>query len=79
MPMQLNRLGLTPIVIVNLVIWLFFTLAYFYQIIYIIRVMFKGEVRLPPAKKQHRYAFFIAAHNEEPVIGNLVRSILAQD
>ncbi|OUO35527.1 glycosyltransferase family 2 protein [Olsenella sp. An290] len=77
--MEFNRLGLTPIVIFNLVIWLFFTLAYFYQIVYILRVMMRGTVRLPEAKKQHRYAFFIAAHNEEVVIGNLVRSILAQD
>ena len=77
--MELNRLGLTPIVVFNLIIWLFFTLAYFYQIVYIIRVMFKGTVRLPEAKKQHRYAFFISAHNEELVIGNLVRSIFAQD
>ena len=77
--MELNRLGLTPIVVFNLIIWLFFTLAYFYQIVYIIRVMFKGTVRLPEAKRQHRYAFFISAHNEELVIGNLVRSIFAQD
>ena len=79
MPLQFNRLGITPIVVFNFIIWLFFTLAYFYQIVYILRVMFKGEVKLPKAKKQHRYAFFIAAHNEEPVIGNLVRSILSQD
>ena len=77
--MEFNRLGLTPIVIFNLIIWLFFTLAYFYQIVYVVRVMLKGTVRLPKAKKQHRYAFFISAHNEEVVIGNLVRSILAQD
>ena len=74
-----NRLGLTPIVIFNLVIWLFFTLAYFYQLVYILRVIARGTVRLPVAKRQHRYAFFIAAHNEELVIGNLVRSILSQD
>lgn len=77
--MEFNRLGLTPIVIFNLIIWLFFTLAYFYQIVYIVRVLMRGTVHLPAAKKQHRYAFFIAAHNEELVIGNLVRSILAQD
>ena len=77
--MELNRFGLTPIVVFNLIIWLFFTLAYFYQIVYIIRVLFKGTVRLPEAKRQHRYAFFISAHNEELVIGNLVRSIFAQD
>ncbi|WP_417802333.1 glycosyltransferase, partial [Thermophilibacter provencensis] len=77
--MEFNRLGLTPIVIFNLIIWLFFTLAYFYQIVYVVRVLFRGTVTLPKAKKQHRYAFFISAHNEEVVIGNLVRSILAQD
>uniref|UniRef100_UPI004027CB0C glycosyltransferase family 2 protein n=1 Tax=Collinsella intestinalis TaxID=147207 RepID=UPI004027CB0C len=32
-----------------------------------------------PAKKQHTYAFFIAAHNEEAVIANLVKSIKDQD
>jgi cellulose synthase/poly-beta-1,6-N-acetylglucosamine synthase-like glycosyltransferase len=77
--LELNRMGLTPIVIFNGVIWLFFTLAYFYQFVYIIRVWRRGTVVLPKAKKNHRYAFFIAAHNEEPVIGNLVRSILSQD
>ncbi len=76
--MDFSRVGLTPIVIFNGVIWLFFTLAYFYQIVYIIRVMFRGTVVLPRAKKKHSYAFVIAAHNEEPVIGNLVRSILTQ-
>lgn len=77
--MEFNRLGLTPIVIFNMIIWLFFTLAYFYQIVYVLRVLAKGTVCLPEAKKQHRYAFVIAAHNEELVIGNLVRSILAQN
>ena len=75
----LGRLGLTPIVIFNLIIWLFFTLAYFYQLVYILRVIRRGTVKLPVAKKNHRYGFVIAAHNEEPVIGNLVRSILTQD
>ena len=74
--MEISRLGLTPIVIFNLVVWLFFTQAYFYQIVYIVRVIAKGDVMLPKAKKKHTYAFVIAAHNEEPVIGNLVRSIL---
>ena len=77
--MEFNRIGLTPIVIFNMIVWLFFTLAYFYQFVYLIRVAARGMVKLPPAKKLHRYAFFISAHNEEPVIGNLVRSILAQD
>ena len=47
--MEFNRLGLTPIVIFNLIIWLFFTLAYFYQIVYVVRVLFRGTVTLPKA------------------------------
>ena len=77
--MEFTKIGLTPIVIFNLIVWLFFTLSYFYQFVYIIRVIFKGDVVLPKAKKKHTYAFVIAAHNEEPVIGNLVKSILTQD
>lgn len=76
--MDLSRLGITPIVIFNGVIWLFFTLAYFYQLVYIVRVALRGTVVLPKAKRNHSFAFVIAAHNEEPVIGNLVRSILSQ-
>ena len=71
--MEFTKIGLTPIVIFNLIVWLFFTLSYFYQFVYIIRVIFKGDVVLPKAKKKHTYAFVIAAHNEEPVIGNLVK------
>ena len=71
-------MGITPIVIFNTIIFLFYTLAYFYQMVYIVSVWIHGEVKLPKAKKNHSYAFVIAAHNEEPVIGNLVRSILTQ-
>lgn len=77
--MELNRLGITPIVVFNFIIWCFFTFAYFYQFVYILVTWKRGEVKLPAAKKNHRYAFFIAAHNEESVIANLVRSIKAQD
>ncbi len=77
--MELNRLGITPIVVFNFIIWCFFTFAYFYQFVYILVTWRRGEVKLPDAKKNHRYAFFIAAHNEESVIANLVRSIKAQD
>ena len=77
--MDMLKAGLTPIVIFNGVLWLFFTFAYFYQFAYIIRVIMHGDVRLPKAKKNHSYAFVIAAHNEEPVIANLVRSILTQN
>lgn len=77
--MEFNQFGLTPIVVFNMLIWLFFTLAYLYQALYILRVFLRGSVRLPEAKRQHSYAFVIAAHNEEAVIGNLVSSIFAQE
>lgn len=79
MPYQFNHVGITPLVIFNFVIMCFFTLAYLYQVLYIIMVWFRGTVKLPKAKKQHSFAFFIAAHNEEEVIGNLVRSIKASN
>lgn len=77
--MEFNRLGITPIVVFNFIIWAFFTFAYLYQALYILVAWRRGTVKLPPAKKNHRYAFFIAAHNEESVIANLVRSIKEQD
>mgnify|MGYP000472382044 FL=1 len=77
--MEFNRLGITPIVVFNFIIWAFFTFAYLYQALYILVTWRRGTVKLPPAKKNHRYAFFIAAHNEESVIANLVRSIKEQD
>ncbi len=39
---------------------------------YILCVLIKGEVKLPEAKKQHRYAFFIAAHNEDQLLATLL-------
>ncbi|MDO4536963.1 MAG: glycosyltransferase family 2 protein [Coriobacteriales bacterium] len=76
--MELNSVGFTPIVIFNFITGLFFTVAYAYQVIYFLVVFKRGMVRLPAAKKKHSYAFVIAAHNEEPVIANLVRSALSQ-
>ena len=54
-------------------------IAYFYQLIYLLVALRKGSVELPEAKKNHSYAFVIAAHNEESVIANLVKSIKQQD
>lgn len=76
---EFDGTGLTPIVIFNFVMGAFFTLAYLYQVFYTVRALIKGIVRLPTAKRKHSYAFVIAAHNEEPVISNLVHSILSQD
>lgn len=77
--MEFNGAGLTPIVIFNFVIGVIFALAYLYQFVYVLQALVKGIVRFPPAETKHSFAFVIAAHNEEPVIGNLVRSILSQE
>ena len=63
----------------NFVIGIFFVLAYAYQVFYFFVVWHRGTVQLPKAKVKHNYAFVIAAHNEEMVIGNLVRSIMSQE
>ena len=76
---ELNSVGITPIAIVNMVFAAFFTVAYAYQVIYMLIVLRRGMVQLAPAKKKHSFAFVIAAHNEEAVIANLVRSIMAQE
>lgn len=76
--MELSRVSITPIAVFNFVLWLFFTLCFFYQIVYFVIGYLKNEIVLPKAKKQHRFAFMIAAHNEEVVIAQLVKSILAQ-
>ena len=77
--MEFNQFGITTIVFFNFLIWVFFTFAYLYQAVFMIRALVQGTVRLPEAKRLHSYAFVIAAHNEEAVIGNLVESIFAQD
>ena len=77
--MEFNSVGLTPVVVLNLVVGAFFTFAYFYQLVYMLWVLLLGIVRLPRAATSHSFAFVIAAHNEELVIANLVRSILEQD
>lgn len=77
--MEFNRLGITPIVVFNFIIALFFTFAYFYQFIYVLVAARRGTVKIKEAKTNHRYAFFIAAHNEESVIAQLVESIKNQD
>lgn len=76
---MLEIFGMTPVVFFNFLVGLFFTIAYAYQLLYVLRTLALGMVKLPKAKVKHRYAYFIAAHNEEPVIANLVRSILEQD
>ncbi len=69
----------TPIVKFNMLVVGFFTVFFFYQAVFFVIGALRGEVRYPKAARNHHYAFFIAAHNEEQVIANLVRSIKAQD
>ena len=69
----------TPIVIFNQIVVTLLTICFLYQVVFFIIGALRGEVAPPKAKKLHRYAFFIAAHNEEAVIANLVRSIKDQD
>ena len=71
--------GTTPIVFFNYIVMVLMTVCFLYQVVFFLIGALHGEVKLPKAKKLHRYAFFIAAHNEEPVIANLVRSIKEQD
>lgn len=77
--MLLDLSNITPIVAFNFILGALFTVCFLYQGIFFLVGILRGEVRLPPAKRRHRYAFFIAAHNEEAVIANLVRSIKEQD
>lgn len=77
--MLLDLSNITPIVAFNFILGALFTVCFLYQGVFFLIGILRGEVRLPPAKRRHRYAFFIAAHNEEAVIANLVRSIKEQD
>ncbi|MEF2856243.1 MAG: glycosyltransferase family 2 protein [Collinsella intestinalis] len=70
---------MTPIVIFNTIVGLVFSVCFLYQVVFFFIGLIRGQVKIPPAKKKHAYAFFIAAHNEEAVIANLVKSIKDQD
>lgn len=70
---------MTPIVIFNTIVGLVFSVCFLYQVVFFFIGLIRGQVKIPPAKRQHTYAFFIAAHNEEAVIANLVKSIKDQD
>ena len=70
---------MTPIVLFNTIIGVVFTLCFLYQTVFFLIGLVRGQISLPKASTKHRYAFFIAAHNEETVIANLVKSIKEQD
>ncbi len=67
---------------INTVLYVALTILYFYQFIYIgvaLAGNFKKKQAKPETKTLHRYAFIIAARNENAVIGNLIKSIKAQN
>lgn len=68
----------TPIVVFNGLVMTLFSICFLYQVVFFFIGWARGEYRHPRARRQHTYAFFIAAHNEESVIANLVRSIKSQ-
>ena len=54
------------------------SMLFIYQFVYLVVALFTKSPRFK-AKKQYRYAIMISAKNEENVIGNLIKSIMAQD
>lgn len=67
---------------INAVLYIVLTVLYFYQFIYIIVALvgdWKRKKIHYEAKTLHRYAFIIAARNENAVIGNLIKSIKSQN
>ena len=70
---------ITPILVFNAVVLVFFVLAFFYQFVYIFITLRYKQHPVKPARRLHSYAFVICAHNEGAVISELVRSIKEQD
>ncbi len=70
--------ALSFIDIFNICVFLTFTCCYTYQLFYV----FVTLTRRPPkheARRNHKFAVMVAARNERAVIGDLIRSIKAQD
>lgn len=62
----------------NFIIFLLYTILYFYQAVYVI-VPFVRRDKERIATKNHHYAVVIAARNESAVIGSLIRSVQQQN
>lgn len=62
----------------NLIIFLLFTLCYFYQIIYAFVGLFCKSKKFE-AKTNHKFGVLISARNESAVIGQLIESIKRQN
>lgn len=67
---------------INSILYITLTVLYFYQFIYIVIALIgdkKKKLDTYEAKKLHKFAFIIAARNEQAVIGNLINSIKQQN
>lgn len=67
---------------INSILYIALTVLYFYQFIYIVIALIgdkKRKLDTYEAKKLHKFAFIIAARNEQAVIGNLINSIKQQN
>lgn len=63
---------------INYFVALLFVVCYSYQFFYIAVAFLKKPVRFKRAEQTKRYAFMLAARNEQAVIGNLIDSIKQQ-
>ncbi len=63
---------------INFFVALSFIVCYIYQIFYIFVAVFRTPVKFKKTDERKRYAFLLAARNEESVIGNLIDSIKKQ-
>ena len=67
---------------INSILYIALTVLYFYQFIYIVIALIgdkKKKLEHYEAKKLQKFAFIIAARNEQAVIGNLINSIKQQN
>lgn len=60
------------------ILFTIFTLCYLYQYIYIV-IALLGRKKIPKSETKNRFAILICARNEEKVIANCIKSILAQN
>lgn len=64
--------------IFSTILWVVFTLCYFYQYIYVFVTWF-GKHTIPPTDRQNRFAVLICGRNESRVIANCIDSIRDSD
>ena len=63
---------------VNLLLFIFFTVLYSYQLVYVFVSLFGKKKQFKSDELNKKYAVFIAARNERTVIAQLIESIKKQ-